>query len=46
MRIAIQSHPEHVHHHLPHQGMWFLFMLTLLLMMLSTLVAGDVALLG
>jgi hypothetical protein len=46
MRIAIQSHAEHEHHHLPHQGMWFVFMLTLLLMFLSTLVTGDTALFG
>jgi hypothetical protein len=45
MRIAIQSHPDYGHHNLPHQGMWFVFMLMLLMMLLSALVsAGDVSL--
>jgi hypothetical protein len=35
MRIAIQSHAEHEHHHLRHQGMWFAVMLAILLMLLS-----------
>jgi hypothetical protein len=45
MRIAIHSHPDHDTQALPHQGMWFVFMLAILLMLLSTMVAGDVSLL-
>jgi hypothetical protein len=41
MPNAIHGHPDHGHHHLPHQGMWFLFMLTMLLMLLSTMVAAN-----
>jgi hypothetical protein len=41
MRIAIHPHPDNEQHHLPHQAMWFLFMLTLLLMLLSTMVAAS-----
>jgi hypothetical protein len=40
MRIEIHGHPDQEHHHLPHQAMWFLFMLTMLLMLLSTMVAA------
>ena len=41
MRIAIHPHTDDEHHHLPHQGMWFVFMLTMLLMLLSTMVAAS-----
>jgi hypothetical protein len=40
MRIAIHPQTDDGHHHLPHQGMWFVFMLTMLLMLLSTMVAA------
>lgn len=47
MRIALHSQPNTHHHHpLPHQGMWFVFMLTFLMMLLSTMVGGDATLLG
>lgn len=46
MRIAIQPHHEHAHYHLPHQGLWFVGMLMLLLMLFGTMVAGDMTLLG
>ena len=47
MHIAIHSHPDNGHHyHLPHQATWFLFMLTLMLILLSTLVAANGMLLG
>jgi hypothetical protein len=47
MHIAIHSHPDDGHHHqLPHQATWFLLMLTLMLMLLSTFVAADRLLLG
>jgi hypothetical protein len=41
MRIAIHPHTYHEHHPLPHQGMWFVLMLTMLLMLLSTMVAAS-----
>lgn len=40
MRIAIQSHPQPEHHHLPHQGIWFTVFLTVLMLLLSVYVAG------
>jgi hypothetical protein len=47
MHIAIHSHPDHEHHHhLPHQAIWFVLMLTLMLMLLSTLVAANGLLFG
>ena len=48
MRIAIHSQPQHCNnpHPLPHQGMWFVFMLMLVMMLLTTMVAGHAPLLG
>jgi len=47
MPIAVHSHALHEHEHsLPHQGMWFLFMLTFLLMLLTEYVTGAEPLLG
>jgi hypothetical protein len=47
MRIAIHSQPQHCKDHpLPHQGMWFVFMLMFLMMLLTTMVAGHAPLLG
>jgi hypothetical protein len=41
MHIAIHPHTAHEHHHLPHQGTWFVFMLMMLLMLLSAMVAAT-----
>ena len=43
MRIALHSHEEHDHYHLPHQWVWFVLMLLSLFLLLSKTVSTRVS---